>query len=57
MMIFPPHLESPVFGLMEIAMFAGALSLTVWVFVKAFAKEKAVPENEPFLQESLQLHT
>ena len=57
MMIFPPHLESPVFGLMEIAMFAGALSLTVWIFIRAFAKENLVPENDVYLQESLQLHT
>jgi hypothetical protein len=57
MMIFPPHLESPVFGFMEIAMFTGTLSLTVLAFVSAFSKEKAVPENEVYLQESLHLHT
>jgi hypothetical protein len=57
MMIFPSHMKTPVFSLIEVLMFAGVLSLTVWTFIKAFGKEKAVPEKDPFLKESLQLHT
>lgn len=57
MMIFPSHMETPVFGLMEIVMFIGALALTVWVFTMTFVKEKPMPVNDIFLEESLHLHT
>jgi len=57
LMIFPPHLESPVFGIIEVSMFVGTLALFFWIFFKAFSKESPVPMKDPFLDESLQLHT
>lgn len=57
LMIFPPHMESPVFGIIEVAMFVGTLALLFWIFMRAFSKENPVPINDPFLDESLQLHT
>lgn len=57
LMIFPSHLESPVFGFIEVAMFAGTLSAMVLIFMKAFSGKNPVPVNDPYLDESLQLHT
>ena len=57
MMIFPPHYKIPVFGIQEIAIFIGTLSLMIWVFVKTFQSKGPVPENDPFIDESLHLHT
>lgn len=57
LMVFPPHWETPVFGLIEVVMFAGALAAATWVFVKAFSGKNPVPLKDPYLDESLQLHT
>lgn len=57
LMIFPPHLETPVFGFIEVAMFAGTLSILIWVFIKSFSRKNPVPLKDPYLDESLHLHT
>ncbi|MFQ6677113.1 MAG: hypothetical protein ACE5D0_02230 [Fidelibacterota bacterium] len=57
LMIFPPHWETPIFGLIEVVMFAGALAATIWVFMKTFSGKNPVPLKDPYLDESLQLHT
>ncbi len=57
MMIFPPVTgEVPVFGLPEIASFVVVVSLAGLLFVRAFAAAGPVPQNDPYLQESLHYH-
>ncbi len=57
MMIFPPVTgEVPVFGLPEIASFIVVVSLAGLLFVRAFAASDPVPQNDPYLQESLHYH-
>ncbi|MBL7014603.1 MAG: hypothetical protein ISR83_09315 [Candidatus Marinimicrobia bacterium] len=57
MMIFPSNFETPVFGIIEIIIFVGSLSAMVWVFIKAFNRKNPIPQNDPYLSESLHLHT
>ena len=57
MMIFPSHMKTPVFSLIEVLMFAGTLAAFIWVFIKDFGSKKTLPEKDPYLEESLQLHT
>ena len=57
MMIFPPVTgEVPVFGLPEIASFVCVVSLASLLFIKTFTAAAPVPENDPYLQESLHYH-
>lgn len=56
-MVFPPVTGNvPVFGLPEAASMLCIASLSGLLFAKAFAGARPVPQNEPFLQESLHYH-
>ncbi|MCA9050659.1 MAG: hypothetical protein KDA89_18100 [Planctomycetaceae bacterium] len=56
-MVFPPVTGNvPVFGLPEVASMLCVASVSGLLFVKAFAVAKPVPQNDPFLQESLHYH-
>lgn len=56
-MVFPPVTGSlPVFGLPEVASILCICGLGGLLFIRAFGSANAVPQNEPFLQESLHYH-
>lgn len=56
-MIFPPVTgPTPVFGLPELAGICLICGLAGWLFLRSFAKAAPVPQNDPFLAESLQYH-
>ncbi len=59
MMIFPPLLDTavPVFGLLEIGIVVGIVGVTLWVVLARISKGNMVPTKDPYLQESLNLHT
>ena len=56
-MIFPPVTGGvPVFGLPELASMACVCGLAALLFVKAFTTAKPLPQNDPFLEESMEYH-
>ena len=56
-MVFPPVTGTvPVFGLPEIAGILCVCCIAGLLFCRAFAAANPVPQNEPFLQESLHYH-
>jgi len=59
MMIFPPLLDTdvPVFGLMEIGVVIGMIGVTMWVVLNKISKGNMIPVKDPYLEESLNLHT
>ncbi len=57
LMIFPSKYKTPVFGVIEIGMFLGAIALFLLIFFKAFSKSAPIPKKDPFLEESKALHT
>lgn len=59
MMIFPPLLDTdvPVFGLMEIGVVFGIIGVTMWVVLNKISKGNMIPVEDPYLEESLNLHT
>jgi len=59
MMIFPPLLDTdvPVFGLMEIGVVFGIIGVTMWVVLNKISKGNMIPVKDPYLEESLNLHT
>ncbi len=57
LMIFPPNIETPVFGILELGSFLAAISIFIWIFFTAFRKSPPVPEKDPHIKESISLHT
>lgn len=57
LMIFPAKFEAPVFGLVEIGMFFGSISAFLWIFFRALGKRNMIPTKDPYLKESVALHT
>jgi len=57
LMIFPAKLETPIIGLAEVSIFAGALAAFAWIFFKTFGNRNLVPLKDPYLKESTALHT
>lgn len=59
MMIFPPLLETdvPVFGLMEIGVGIGIVGVILWSILGSLSKWNLTPKQDPYLEESLKLHT
>ena len=59
MMIFPPLLSEnvPVFGLMEIGIAIGIVGVVSWTVLGSLSKWNIVPTQDPYLKESLELHT
>ncbi len=56
-MIFPPVVKGgPVFGVWEVAAIGCLLSAASVLLLRSFAATKAVPENDPFMSESLHYH-
>jgi hypothetical protein len=57
LMIIPPFAgASPVFGLWEVGMIAGAVALFLLVFIHALRQAPLVPVRDPYLAESLHYH-
>ena len=53
-MIFPPVTgATPLFGLPELASMVTLCSLGVWLFLRSFTRVASVPDNDPYLSESL----
>jgi len=59
LMIFPPLLNEniPVFGLMEIGIFIGIFGIVCWTVLGSLSKWNMIPMGDPYLEESLELHT
>jgi len=59
MMIFPPLLDTdiPVFGVMEIGVAIGIVGVILWSILGSLAKWNLTPKQDPYLGESLNLHT
>ncbi len=58
LMIFPPLVgDVPIIGLMEIGVAIGILGIAFWVVLHQLSKWDLVPQKDPYLQESLNLHT
>ena len=56
-MIFPPITgKSPVFGFPEVATIACLVGISGLVFIRSFVATNPVPQNDPFLKESLSYH-
>ena len=54
-MIFPPVTgDIPLFGIPEVATIVCLGCLSGLLFVRSFARARAVPRNDPYLTESLQ---
>ncbi|MBW6489888.1 MAG: hypothetical protein K0B15_01720 [Lentimicrobium sp.] len=54
--IFPGVMHHPVFGIIEIGFFVGFTGLFLLIFAKALTAAKLIPENHPYLDESLHHH-
>tara|TARA_B100002003_G_scaffold153608_1_gene142422 strand:- start:1357 stop:2520 length:1164 start_codon:yes stop_codon:yes gene_type:complete len=58
LMIFPPLIgETPIFGLLEIGVVIGIMGVTLWVVLRSLSKWNLVPIKDPYLEESMHLHT
>jgi len=59
MMIFPPLLKTdvPVFGLMVIGVAVGIIGIILWSIKGSLSKWNLIPNQDPYLDESLNLHT
>ena len=56
-MIFPPVTgATPLFGLPELASMLTLCSLGSWLFLRSFSGVAPVPDNDPYLSESLHYH-
>jgi len=47
----------PVFGLMEIGIFIGIFGIVCWTVLGSLSKWNMIPMGDPYLEESLELHT
>ncbi|GAB1405703.1 membrane protein [Lentimicrobium sp.] len=54
--IFPGVVHAPVFGLPEIGFFVGFAGIFLFIFGKTLASAPLIPQNHPYLQESVQHH-
>ena len=56
-MIFPPVTgNTPVFGIPEVATIIGLCCLVPLLFIRSFAAAASVPQNDPWLADSLHYH-
>lgn len=54
--IFPGVLHHATFGIIEIGFFIGFTGLFLFIFTRALAAAPLIPENHPYLEESLHHH-
>lgn len=54
--IFPGVMHHAVFGIIEIGFFVGFAGLFLYIFARALSSASLIPENHPYLDESLHHH-
>ncbi|MHC4954566.1 MAG: hypothetical protein ACYTGZ_11820 [Planctomycetota bacterium] len=57
LLVQPGLLDSPAFGVWELAPFAATVPMLVIAFHRAFAQANPIPQKDPMLSESLGYHT
>ena len=57
-MIFPPLIgDVPVIGLLELGTIIGIMGTVIFIVLKSLSKWNIIPTKDPYLEESLNLHT
>jgi len=56
LMIMPEHFAQPVFGVLEVGLLLFALGGGLWAFFIALQRKPVMPQNDPYLEESLHYH-